>query len=108
MDFQKRKRIRLQDYDYSSAGVYFVTVCVKDRKRLLGEIVGEGDSPHRGNVPKGQKGLGKAVPLCPPDNIPENVHYLCVSNANDLQVVGTIINRPPCEAPTRLQIKASP
>ena len=32
----------MKDYDYSSAGVYFVTMCVKDRKRLLGEIVGEG------------------------------------------------------------------
>ena len=42
MEQQKRKRTRLKAYDYSSAGVYFVTVCVKDRKRLLGEVVGEG------------------------------------------------------------------
>ena len=42
MEKPKRKPTRLKDYDYSSAGVYFVTVCVKDRKRLLGEVVGEG------------------------------------------------------------------
>ncbi len=33
-----RKSIRLQDYDYSQPGVYFVTVCTKDRKCLFGTI----------------------------------------------------------------------
>ena len=42
MEHPKRKPTRLKEYDYSSAGVYFVTVCVKERKRLLSEIVGEG------------------------------------------------------------------
>ncbi len=41
MEQPKRKPTRLKDYDYSNAGVYFVTVCIKDRKRLLGEVVGE-------------------------------------------------------------------
>lgn len=40
MDLKKRKRIRLKDYDYSNAGVYFVTVCIKDRKSLLWDNVG--------------------------------------------------------------------
>lgn len=35
-----RKQIRLKDYDYGQNGVYFVTVCVKEREPLLGEIVG--------------------------------------------------------------------
>ena len=35
--FPKRKRIRLENYDYSSAGMYFVTVCVKNRQALLWE-----------------------------------------------------------------------
>ena len=39
----KRKPTRLNGYDYSSSGAYFVTVCVKKRERLLGEIVGCGD-----------------------------------------------------------------
>ncbi len=34
-----RKTIRLRDYDYSQAGAYFVTICSKDRKCLLGKIV---------------------------------------------------------------------
>ena len=33
---------------------------------------------------------------------------MCVVNENEPPVVGAIINRPPCEAPTKLQIKASP
>ena len=35
MKERKRKSTRLKDYDYSNAGVYFVTVCVKDKKPLL-------------------------------------------------------------------------
>jgi len=33
-----RKNIRLKGYDYSQAGYYFITVCVKDRHEMLGEI----------------------------------------------------------------------
>ena len=35
-----RKEIRLKGYDYSGAGYYFVTICVKDGHELFGEIVG--------------------------------------------------------------------
>lgn len=34
----RRKSIRLRGYDYSQAGAYFITVCTKDRKELLGTI----------------------------------------------------------------------
>lgn len=33
-----RKSIRLKGYDYSSAGAYFITICVKKRKCLFGDI----------------------------------------------------------------------
>ena len=32
--------MRLEGYDYSNAGAYFITVCVKDGHQMLGEIVG--------------------------------------------------------------------
>ncbi|MBE6609449.1 MAG: hypothetical protein E7634_02140 [Ruminococcaceae bacterium] len=35
----KRKDLRLKQYDYSSAGAYFVTICIKDRKRILSTII---------------------------------------------------------------------
>jgi putative transposase len=34
-----RRSIRLKGYDYSQAGLYFITICVQDRKCLFGEIV---------------------------------------------------------------------
>ena len=36
-----RKDIRLKGYDYSSAGYYFITICVKDKNEILGKIVGD-------------------------------------------------------------------
>ena len=35
----QRKSHRLKDYDYSSAGAYFLTVCTHNRKKLFSEIV---------------------------------------------------------------------
>lgn len=37
--FKQRKPTRLKEYDYSSNGRYFVTICVQDRKLLLGSVV---------------------------------------------------------------------
>ena len=43
MDLPKRKPTRLKGYDYSTPGAYFITICVKDRKCILSNIVvGEG------------------------------------------------------------------
>ncbi len=38
MDLPQRKHIRLETYDYSSAGAYFVTVCTHDRRQILSSI----------------------------------------------------------------------
>ena len=40
---QKRKRNRLPDYDYRQPGAYFITVCVKNHKCILGTVVGADD-----------------------------------------------------------------
>ena len=50
MEQPKRKTIRLKDYDYSNAGTYFITICIKDRKSLLwskrrGELCSPADVP---------------------------------------------------------------
>ena len=46
-----RKGLRLKNYDYSSKGAYFITICTKDRKQILSVIadsvgVGAHDDPH--------------------------------------------------------------
>ena len=42
-----RKRTRLKDYDDSAPGLYFLTVCTKEKQNRLGNIVGCGiyDAP---------------------------------------------------------------
>lgn len=42
MNLPERKPNRLKEYDYSSNGAYFVTICTQDRKELLSRIVGDG------------------------------------------------------------------
>jgi hypothetical protein len=34
-----RRSVRLKGYDYSQAGMYFVTICVQDKVCLFGEII---------------------------------------------------------------------
>ncbi len=35
-----RKRNRLENYDYSTCGAYFITICAKDRRNCFWEDVG--------------------------------------------------------------------
>ncbi len=42
MELPKRKPTRLQNYDYSSDGGYFITICTHNRKCILSDIVGDG------------------------------------------------------------------
>lgn len=37
-NFPMRKRIRLKNYDYSKYGWYFVTICIQNRRKILGNI----------------------------------------------------------------------
>ncbi len=43
----QRKHPRLQNFDYSENGMYFLTLCIKDKEKLLCNIVGRGvlDTP---------------------------------------------------------------
>ena len=43
-----RKSIRLKYYDYSTEGMYFITICTQNRKHILSKIK-HGDC--RGRVP---------------------------------------------------------
>ena len=40
MDRPARKPNRLSQYDYSTPGAYFITICTKDKRCILGSIVG--------------------------------------------------------------------
>ena len=45
MELPVRKHVRLKEYDYSRNGGYFVTVCTKDRRNILSDVVGRGLAP---------------------------------------------------------------
>ena len=38
MNFPERKNIRLNGYDYSQNGLYFITVCTKDKQEILWSV----------------------------------------------------------------------
>ncbi len=42
MELPKRKPTRLKNYDYSSEGAYFVTICTHNRQNILSNVVGDG------------------------------------------------------------------
>ena len=39
VEFQKRKQIRLTEYDYSTPNAYFITICTNNRKNLFWHAV---------------------------------------------------------------------
>ncbi|WP_242037805.1 hypothetical protein [Tolypothrix sp. FACHB-123] len=41
-DKHHRRSIRLPGYDYTQAGMYFITLCIWQRECLLGEVLGAG------------------------------------------------------------------
>ena len=49
-DVHHRQSIRLKNYDYSSTGMYYVTICTQDRANLFGDIVGAALRGRPGNA----------------------------------------------------------
>ena len=39
-ELPKRKSIRIEDYDYSTPGAYFITVCTANREKIFWDNVG--------------------------------------------------------------------
>ena len=81
-DFPKRKNLRLQNYDYSSEGCYFITICTEYRKNLLSTIVGGDDL-----------GAPKQIILKPYGKIVEK-YILSIENAYDTVKVENYIIMP--------------
>ena len=44
-ELPQRKHPRLDNYDYGSAGAYFVTICTQNSRCVLSRIVGRGLAP---------------------------------------------------------------
>ena len=59
-DLPRRKKIRLEGYDYSANGLYFVMICVTKKYQVLWENVG----------------ANSVRPLCLPDKLTISAQYL--------------------------------
>ena len=55
---KKRKTIRFKFADYNAAGVYFLTLCTKDRKQILSSIIAGTDSRYTSSVQDNNVGTG--------------------------------------------------
>ena len=53
-NLQNRKNLRIPQYNYSTEGLYFITICVKDRKCILSEIENNNDMPSLKLLPYGE------------------------------------------------------
>jgi len=83
-----RHSIRLQTYDYSQPGVYFITVCTQNREYLFGEIMdGKMQLNNAGRI---AKECWQEIPKHYPDLIldefiimPNHVHGILIVGANN-------------------------
>jgi len=80
---QRRRSIRLKDYDYSSVGAYFITACTQNRQCLFGEIKnGETISNEAGRMVQSVwDKLPNRFPTTEPDEcvvMPNHIHGIIV------------------------------
>lgn len=120
MNLPKRKSIRLKNYDYSSSGAYFVTVCTKNRENLFGciksetvgaDIIRQKESEHITQLTEIGRTVKAAIesisihyPNVCVDNyviMPDHIHLLIIINYTDQ---GGRILSAPTEHRKRLEI----
>jgi putative transposase len=83
----RRRSTRLQGYDYSSAGAYFMTICTRNRECLFGEIVGA--TMHLNNAGTIVQQCWLDIPIHFPHTqldeyiiMPNHIHgIICIENA---------------------------
>ena len=61
--FKRRKHIRLKDFDYSSSGLYFITICTEGRQCVLSKVTGSRTTKGTTEESLVGRGLAPAVEL---------------------------------------------
>ena len=86
-DIHHRSSIRLKGYDYSQEGMYFVTICARDRECMFGKVV-EGEM-RLNEVGKVICGVWETLPKRFPNThvdffvvMPNHIHGIIVINEN--------------------------
>ena len=99
MNRKRKNSLRLPQYDYSSDGAYFITVCVKGRKQLLSRIVGCDDhiAPWVVLTPIGlkvQKYLSQIRGIDKYVIMPNHIHLIIIQNESGSMWSSTPTNIP--------------
>ena len=103
MDFPIRKPNRLPDFDYSTPGAYFITICTKNRKCILWDMVGASIArPHNARLSTYGKIVAQAICDIPLHYPAISVdHYVIMPNHFHLLLqINTDANGRPMVAPT--------
>ena len=101
MELPKRKPIRLPDYDYSSPGSYFVTICTKDRRCILSDISVGADALGGPNLQLTDTGKAVEQYILSTDHIPGFRVNKYVVMPNHIHMILRIDSGPPrASAPT--------
>ncbi len=114
IDLPKRKPIRIENYDYSTPGAYFITVCTANREKILWNGVGA-DIIRPRNVPLSiagkivEQGILQVaehyenVAIDKYCIMPDHIHMILriesdfdgrMISAPTINIVGAVINRP--------------
>ena len=99
MKLPERKIIRLQNYDYSTSGAYFITICTGDHAQILSNIVGDGAL----DVPKTVlTDIGRIVDkhILSTNNIPSVTVDKYVIMPNHIHVILIVDNNGTSKAPS--------
>ena len=89
--YKDRKIIRLQNYDYSANGAYFITICTHNREHLFGSVGADSISARMVKKVYGEI-IGKydnvSSPICVV--MPNHFHSIIIIERNDTEVVPSI------------------
>ena len=108
-----RKKIRMEEYDYSQNGAYFITFCTDGKQKLLSEIVGDGvlDVPQVQLTPYGKivdeqiRAINETYQNIYIEKyvvMPNHVHFIAFIDAEDDDTACTGTSRTP--SPTNAAI----
>jgi REP element-mobilizing transposase RayT len=87
----RRRSIRLQDYDYTGPGAYFVTICTQERACLFGEVVDAKMQSNDGGrmIEQWWFELNRKFPTVETDEfvvMPNHLHGIVIAVGADLRV----------------------
>ena len=91
-----KKRLRLQNYDYSKENMYFITICSKDKLKIFGKIIEDNIKLNqKGNIIKQNiykiEQIYKNITIDEYVIMPNHIHILLLINYKNNITISKII-----------------